>query len=83
MYWPDTLRIRAILMDVWDPVGIADVQAARDEYDTYVPALARLVAAGASADAISAALASYERDLGLPPDWTRARHVALRLHSLE
>ena len=29
-------RIRAILLKEWDPIGVADVPQARDEYDSYV-----------------------------------------------
>jgi len=29
--------IREVLMHHWDPVGVADIPEARDEYDAYVP----------------------------------------------
>jgi hypothetical protein len=29
-------RIRAILLKEWDPIGVADVPNAQDEYDSYV-----------------------------------------------
>lgn len=38
-----TNAISAILLTMWDPIGIADVPVAADEYDHYVvPLLGRL-----------------------------------------
>ena len=30
-------RIREILMREWDPIGVSDIPAAEDEYDSYIP----------------------------------------------
>jgi hypothetical protein len=29
-------RVRQVLMDAWDPIGVRDVPQAQDEYDRYV-----------------------------------------------
>ena len=30
------LRIRGVLMDAWDPIGVKDIPEAADEYDSYL-----------------------------------------------
>jgi hypothetical protein len=40
--------IRAVFMQHWDPIGVADVPEAQDEYDSYVGPVYRLLASGAS-----------------------------------
>lgn len=42
-------QIATILHDEWDPIGIRDEPACRDEYDSYVGGVYRLLASGASA----------------------------------
>lgn len=36
-------RIDEVLHYVWDPVGVAGIPQARDEYDSYVPQVFRLL----------------------------------------
>ncbi len=72
--------IEALLREIWDPVGLADVAAARDEYQTYAAVIAAMVARGASQDALVEALLRFERDeMGLPGDEVRAERVAAHL----
>ncbi len=40
--------IRDVLMRHWDPIGVADVPDAQDEYDSYVGPVYRLLASGGS-----------------------------------
>ena len=76
-------QVSAILRDAWDPIGIRDVPKAEDEYEDYVPAVAKCVAEGASAGEIAEVLLEIEREsLGLPGDMARARRVAERLQAL-
>ena len=50
-------RVREVLMREWDPIGVAGVPEAADEYDTYAPkAYAMLMVEGATAGAIAAYL---------------------------
>lgn len=73
----------AILLSDWDPIGIRDVLKAQDEYDSYTPAIARLVAEGASAETIARRLIRIEtEEMGLQPDPERASRVALKLLQL-
>lgn len=57
-----------LLLREWDPIGIADVPEARDEYSSYVPQVFQLLRAGASATQVAAYLAEVEVDrMGLSP----------------
>jgi hypothetical protein len=40
--------IRQALMQHWDPIGVSDVPEARNEYNSYVGPVYRLLASGAS-----------------------------------
>lgn len=75
--------VRAVLLEIWDPIGIGEVNAAQDEYDAYVPGILRLLEKGASRDD----LASYLSDIattqmGLIEDEARNRAAAERLLQL-
>jgi hypothetical protein len=35
--------IHAVLIDEWDPIGVGDIPEAQDEYDSYIPAIYRLL----------------------------------------
>jgi hypothetical protein len=41
--------VKRILLEEWDPIGVADVPEAQDEYDAYVPGVHRLLIHRASA----------------------------------
>ena len=51
-------KIRGVLNDEWDPIGVADAVA--DEYDDYIDELYALVKSDASEDAIAEHLRSIE-----------------------
>jgi hypothetical protein len=53
--------IARIHYDDWDPIGLAGV-APRDEYDTYVGGVYRLLASGATAEQIAEHLVRIERE---------------------
>jgi hypothetical protein len=53
-------QIAAILLRDWDPIGVADEAAARDEYDGYVGGVYRLLASGATVADIEAHLRDIE-----------------------
>jgi hypothetical protein len=75
--------IRKVLLRDWDPIGVADVEEAQDEYDSYIGGVYRLLASGGSEDDIVNYLWQAEIDLGLGGDETRVRNqlqlVAQRL----
>ena len=53
-------RIGEVLLRNWDPIVVADVPEAQDEYDRYVGGVYRLLASGASARQIAEHLVSIE-----------------------
>src|SRR5436309_3180438 len=53
-------QIAAILLHDWDPIGVADEPQARDEYDSYVGGVYRLLASGGSLAHIEAHLRDIE-----------------------
>jgi len=60
--------IQTILLHEWDPIGVANEPNARDEYDSYVGGVYRLLASGAPAEAVAAHLAQLEAtEMGLAP----------------
>ena len=60
--------IRRVLLQDWDPIGVADTPQAQGEYDSYVGAVYRLLAAGASEGQIAAHLMNIEIEcMGLSP----------------
>jgi hypothetical protein len=56
------MAIRDILLRDWDPIGVADVPEAQDEYDGYVEPVYGLLAQGSSANEIATYLATVQRD---------------------
>lgn len=76
-------KIRALLMREWDPIGIRDEPAARDEYDSYVPPLARMVMAKKSPAELAGYLLNVETQrMGLTGNADRVRSVAIQLAEL-
>jgi hypothetical protein len=55
-------RADEILHYVWDPIGIAGTPQARDEYDSYVPEVVRMLFAGADSETIAKHLHALETD---------------------
>jgi hypothetical protein len=75
--------VRAILLKDWDPIGVAGVPQAADEYDRYVGHLAQMVVAGSSISDLSEHLVRIEvDDMGLRGNHDPARSVAAKLKSI-
>ena len=53
--------VRRLLMEKWDPIGVAGVPEAADEYDTYVGQVGRRLREGATAEEIAAYLTYFAR----------------------
>ncbi len=53
------VAIRRVLMEKWDPIGVADEPMAWDEYDRYIGGLFELLQESASREAIE----GYLRDI--------------------
>ena len=72
--------IRRVLLHDWDPIGVADVPEAADEYDSYIGAVYRLLASGADEQQLAVHLAAIQTDrMGLPQAPEYLIHVARRL----
>ena len=77
-------KVRKVLLNDWDPIGINDQAGADDEYDAYAGRLHALLASGLSARDIEAFLIRIEADqMGLAPNRERARHIAELLVQLD
>lgn len=48
-----SIRANEILHYLWDPIGVSGVPQARDEYDSYVPTIVRMVFEDKDSDAIA------------------------------
>ena len=76
-------RVREILLQSWDPIGIAGVAAASDEYDQYVKPITAMLTTGTSVDELSRYLTEIETDrMGLKSDDRRAQFVATKLREI-
>ena len=40
------LKVKAILLNEWDPIGVKAIPEAKDEYDDYAATLCRMIAEG-------------------------------------
>jgi len=47
--WP---RVRQVLMEQWDPIGVCGEPNATNEYDSYIPKIKALIRAGVSVGTI-------------------------------
>ena len=77
--------IRQVLMQDWDPIGIKNTPECRDEYDSYIGGIYRLLARGATEEQIVEHLDRIESQQMLLPrsDKTTLDPVARKLRSLE
>lgn len=61
-------KIRPVLMEAWDPIGVKDVPEAADEYDGYIGGIYTLLRDGASDERIAQYLSEVEtKTMGLAP----------------
>lgn len=77
--------IRDVLMRDWDPIGVADIPEAADEYDSYIAPVYRILAGNRSTDELIGFLYRTETEtMGLSriSRW-HLRKVAETLLSLE
>jgi len=79
----DGRAIRAILLDVWDPIGVAGIPETQDEYDAYIWPILALLQQGASlADLTGHLLSIAVEDMGLPGNRISAGAAAQALFDL-
>ncbi len=76
-------KIRQVLLHDWDPIGVSDVPEAKDEYDSYVGGIHRLLASGASEYQIIERLHNLETvSMDLNGNRERLKGVAVKLAKL-
>jgi len=46
------LRVRAVLMEEWDPIGVCGEPNATNEYDSYIPKLKALIRSGSNLEIV-------------------------------
>ncbi|WP_311260639.1 MULTISPECIES: hypothetical protein [unclassified Xanthomonas] len=72
--------VSEVLHYLWDPIGIAGVVEARDEYDGYVLGICTLLWQGADHVLIGKTLIDIaDEQLGLPGSEAQAERAALKL----
>ena len=70
-------RIDEVLHYLWDPIGVAGVPTARDEYLSYVPQVFKLLLYGAGRDQIAEYLVIIETEIvGMSPNHAGAQAAA-------
>lgn len=56
------IAVREILFREWDPIGVNDNEACRNEYDSYAPTICRRLREGADEAWLAAHLSRLQRD---------------------
>jgi hypothetical protein len=71
-------RVKKILWEAWDPIGVNDCPAAATEYDSYAPKIVSLLIGDCSASELEHHLAKIETtSMGLPARPVAARATAV------
>jgi len=70
MMLPELKTIQRLLLQEWDPIGIKDVEAARDEYDEYSLRIFVMLSQGTAEETIAQYL-----------DWAESEQMMLTLHA--
>ncbi len=76
-------EVKRILIQEWDPIGVADVPEAQDEYDAYVPGVHHLLIHRASSRDVFDYLWQIETDhMGLCGNRLHTQNIANSLVAL-
>lgn len=77
------VKIKAILLNDWDPIGVNGLDGAKDEYDSYAVEILQMVNAGADEKILFAYLKKMETEhMGLPGNEKVAETVAQKISGL-
>jgi hypothetical protein len=77
-------KIRKVLLNNWDPIGVSEFDGAEDEYDQYIPAIYELILSNASEQAFFDYLWHIETDLmGLGGDVKNTKKASILCKNLE
>ncbi|MBB3802900.1 hypothetical protein FHR47_003189 [Xanthomonas arboricola] len=72
--------VSEVLHYLWDPIGVAGVPQARDEYDSYVPEICTLLSQGADQATVATTLREISgQRMGLDDTDALAEQAARRL----
>lgn len=75
--------VRRMLWEDWDPIGVNEYSEASDEYDSYAPAVVKLVQSGVSEQEMFEQLWALETGyIGLEGDEENTRAFASKLRTL-
>ncbi len=74
-------EVRRILMKYWDPIGVADVPSAGDEYDDYIHRVIKILLNDrpSKVELINYLIKIEKEEMGLDGDRRRARQAANKL----
>jgi hypothetical protein len=73
-------EIKRILLQEWDPIGVADTSGAADEYDTYAFQIFTSLHSGATSDSIADYLHwVVSEHIGLPSNPTLNQAIAKKI----
>ena len=70
-------RTDEVMHYVWDPIGVAGIPQARDEYDSYLPSVFAMLIEKKTESEIASFLTTIEQErIGLTPNLEAASRVA-------
>ncbi len=77
-------KIRAVFMDVWDPIGVKNLGPRRNEYDRYIGAIYEMLTEGGSDEEILERLLWIEREhMGLLSPGSNIKRTIAALRAIE
>lgn len=75
--------IHKLLIEEWDPIGVGNIPEAQDEYDSYVPAIYKMLTSRKPEHELYEHLWWLETEhMGLIGDRQRTRMIAAKLRGL-
>src|SRR5438046_893952 len=72
-------ELRRVVMSCWDPIGVADLPQAADEYDAYLPMILAVLRDGEESGLKERLSATRTQAMGLPPDPVADENAARRI----
>jgi hypothetical protein len=77
-------RVRCVLVEKWDPIGVGDNPMLRDEYDAYIGCIVRMLSdQNTTATRIAEFLAQVEgQKMGTPGDAAKRADAAIAIMEL-
>ena len=72
-------KIRDVLINDWDPIGVGDNPNLREEYDSALSPLLAALSKGAGVDELGSILAAAEKRFGVEDDLARRERTVTKL----